>query len=709
MLATLSGGRVIVLEPSEMTSVNVKPAAAASARGDGLDVGEMFDAVASRWRLLLLTLAASLALAGLYIVVTPARYAATMSFLLDNRERPTAGDAPAPAQGGADSPLVENQMRLLTSKKVLQRVVEDLNLQADPEFGGGGGGGALSRLKAAILGKRAATEPSVNGVSETLARAVTVKRADKSYVIDVETRALSADKAERVAQGLASAFLATQAQFSANVAETERKFLDAKIEDLRKRLKEAEARVQTFREAQSLVTTDGLTPIDQQIKSADAALVEARGKRAEAEAIYAQVKAAAQAGSIETSKPAVRSPLLERLLADYASMANALANMQASLGPRHPAMVARQSQLADQRAQIARELHNIAETQRRNVDAARKVEQTAESHVAELSKAINDGGRARLELNGLERQVAVLRANYEKALAAREQNHPEVIAWPNPVLISQPLAQDAPVSPKPLPALIIAVAGAFNLWVAAALLLEHAARRKRGAAVAEPAPRAPPVLRRPPVPEPGPGQSSGFWRRRKEGEAVALPRLAAAAGAGGDVFARAARAMSPNQPYAQAVARVRALIGAGRIKKGRPPIFAVTARADEAGSMLGLCLALAGCERGERILVIDCNARRPTLSAVLPYLPPLAQRGEAVRMFSGVHDAATGGRILLGRFEPGDRLPVYLAPGVRLDMILLDCGGDAPPAALREALAGTLELDRDGRGVRLLQPIAAAA
>jgi uncharacterized protein involved in exopolysaccharide biosynthesis len=685
-----------------------------------LDVGEMFDAVASRWRLLLVALAVTLAFAGLYIVATPARYAATMSFLLDNRERSNAGgDTPAPQ--GAESPFVENQMRLLTSKKVLQRVVEDLRLQGDPDFGGGGAGLA-SRLKSLILGKGAKPEPSVNQVSEVLARAITVKRTDKSYVIDVETRASNAEKAERVAQSLASAFLATQEQFSANVADAERKWLDGKIEDVRKRLQEAEARVQTYREARSLVTTDGMTPTDQQIKSADAALVEARGKRAEAEAIYAQVRAAAEAGSIETSKQAIRSPLLERLLNDQAALVNSLANMRANLGPRHPAMIARQAQLADLRAQIARELRNIAETRRRDVEAARKVEQVAQAHVADLSQAIIDGGGTRQELGDLERKVAVLRASYEKALAAREENHPEVIAWPNPVLISPPLAQETPVSPKPMAALIIAVAAAFNLWVAAALLLENASRRRTAGAPADPEPPAP--SRPAPAPPSADRASKSFpWSRRgateAPGSSIALPLFDVEAGeteADGDVaavFARATRAMrSPETPYAQAVARVRKLIRAGGGVEGTPPIFAVTARAEKTGaSTLSLCLALAASERGEQVLVIDCDARHPTLSALLPYLPPVVdQGGQGVRMFRGVHDEASGGRVLLGRLEPGDRLPIYVEPGIRLNMILLDCGArDELPDALRNALTGTLCLDRDGRGVRLVPPLAAAA
>ncbi|WP_158255187.1 GumC family protein [Rhodoblastus acidophilus] len=678
--------------------------------GMELDVGDLFGAVAARWRLFPFALAFTLALAGLYILATPSRYAATMSFLLDTREHLTSALTPSVPANGPDSPLVENQMRLLTSKRVLQRAYEDMNLQDDPEFSGAPRAG----LKALIFGASKPAEPSINQATDLLGRAITVKRADKSYVIDVETRASSPAKAERIAEGLASAFLATQAQFSANVANTERKWIDGRLDDLRQRLKQAEARLQAYRESKSLALADGMTPSEQQMKTANASLIEARGKRMEAEARLAQIDAAAkagtEAGAPETSREALRSPLLDKLLADHAALASATVAMQATLGPRHPAIVANQSQLTAQRAQIDREIRHIRDVQRGNVLAARKAEQAAEANVAALSKTIADGGATRQELSDLDRQTVVLRDNYEKALAARENNQAEAVFSPNPVLISQPLAQAAPVSPKALPALIIAIVGALNLWVGGALGLEFLARRgarrkARSSSAPAPAPRA---------------TAAGVVTNLAT-EAVALPPFDAARDAEPDpegdagIFQRALRAAdAPDSGYYQAVARLRQTLRAPRAADAPPPLFAVTAEEEGAGATtLALCLALLGCENGERVLVIDGNARRPTLSALLPYLRPVGpEDGRCLSMFAACDGEDGEGRVLLGRFNAGDRLPLQAGPGARLDLILLDCGADArPPAALRPALTGFIEIDRDGaaRVRRAQRAIPAAA
>ena len=681
-----------------------------------LDVGDLFEAVASRWRLFFVALACTLLLAGLYIVVTPKRYVATMSFLLDNREHSISNLNVAVAPAGQDAPVVENQMRVLTSKKVLERTYEDLSLQSDPEFGATPREGIFAGLKSLIVGKATAPEPSVTPMVDRLARAITVKRADKSFVLDVEVRASRPEKAERIARGLASAYLATQTQFGADLAATQLKWLDAKIDDLRQRFKQAEARVQDFREAQALGLTDGQTPSEQQMKTASGVLVEARTKRVEAEAKYAQIEAAAHAQPLDLPREVIRSPLLDKLLADYAALSSATVNMQATLGPRHPAIIANRSQLVVQRAQIEREMRNIREVQQGNVFAARAAERAAAAHVDALAKAIADDGGKRQQLAALERQASILRDNYDKALSARENSQAEAVSSPNAVLINQPLGEDAPVTPKSKPAIIIAIVGAINLWIASALCLEFLARRraipKLGAAA--PAPEA--------VEAAATARPDGNSLQASP-RVVTLPSFSSAGSgvedgdAGNDVatFARAMRAVkSPSAPYALALSQLRDAISCGDARE-LPALFAVTGRAEKSGATTcALALALVACERGDRVLVVDCNSQSPTLSALLPYLRPVDAQVGGVKMFAARLNAETRGQLLLSRFNAGDRLPTQAAPGTPLDLILLDCGSRTRlDVAVESALSGFIEIDRDGsateRRVHLVRSMRAAA
>jgi hypothetical protein len=355
------------------------------------------------------------------------------------------------------------------------------------------------------------------------------------------------------------------------------------------------------------------------------------------------------------------------------------------------------------------------ETQRRNVTAARNVERAAEGQVAELSKSINANGGKQIELGALERQSVVLRDNYAKALAARENTHAEVISSPNPVLINQPIAQSARVSPKTLPALIIAFAAGINFWIMAALSLEFIARRQAatGAATSAVAGAATGAVTPAKAQEQPAEQAEAESRQGQDdnppGEApllIPLPCIDSAAAEEsldrddeGATLARVTQAMeSRHNPYRRAIVRLYDCMPGESAIHGAPPIFAVTARKEQAGgSTLALALAMIACDRGDRILVIDCNGRHPTLAALLPFLTPVGQnQGHALKIFACRRDERSGGRIMLAAFKPGDLLPDRALLEKRFDLVLLDCGAhETLTPAFDAALAGTIAVDRD--------------
>jgi uncharacterized protein involved in exopolysaccharide biosynthesis len=686
---------------AELSHGRRPPPVAPPAGSLDIDIGDFAKVVVSRWKLLPLFLALALGLAGAYIVLTPALYAATMAFLVDTRERPPIGSDAAPIAQNPDAALVESQMRILQSSTVLRRVVEMEHLRDDPEFNGGGPGGLLSNLKKLVgLDAARAAGPITDAqIFGALLHAITVKRSDKSYVIDVEVRASQPEKAERLAHALAKAYFDSQEELGGDVSAKETKWLDAKIAELRNRLQEAEARVQEYRKKNAIVISEGLTPAEQQLKTADAALVAARNKRDEAEARYAEAVAAARGGSAET----VRSPLLERLRGEYAALAREAALTQSTLGPRHPSYIAMQSQLAAQRAQMERELANISASLRRDLDATREVERSAEAQVTKLKQAINANGDKRLELVELERRAESLRDNYQKALGTRESSRREIVSSPNPVLINDPVAQAGKVSPKATPALLIATAGGVNLWIAASLLLEFLARRRGGAGVPAPASTTP--LERK-------GDARADDGAKSRADVVALPILGldgAPPGDGslekhGSALKRVNRAMDRiGHPYRDAAERLLEQLRANARAPQETPIVAIDAGGAKSGaSTLALALARAACDQGDRVLILDYNLDHPTFAGLIPHLSEKGAPREDAGPFRACRkDASSGGAIFLGD-DAHDRLLLNRRSlGKRLDLILLDCGAERifPERVEREIDADIL-VERAGSSER---------
>lgn len=682
-------------------------------------MGDLYRAVVRRWRLLIPSLALTFALAALYIFLTPARYAATLSLLVDTRERPPIGVDAQPIPQNADVALVEAQMRLLTSNEVLLRTVEDERLRFDPEFAPVKPSGVMAIVKSMFGGGAPSTEVMSDQIAETLAKAITTKRSEKSYVIDVEVRASSAEKAERLARALAKAYFETQSKLSDDIFEKESVWLDKKIADLRMRFEEAERRVEDFRKSKSIVVSDGRTLPEQQLKDANTALVAARGKLAEQEAKYAQLQAAARGGgSVESLNETIHAPLIEKLRGDYATLSRDAAYAQSTLGPRHPSYVFVQAQLSALRSQIAQEMRRIASAQRHDLEAARNAEKAAERLVADLQNSMDHFSAPRIELAELERQAAAVRDRYEKALAARENLHKEVVSSPHGVLIDQPTAMRGRVSPKTMPALIIAAAAGLNIWIASALTSEFFARNRAAAPspVKGPAPRendeTPPDARAPRRRTPR-GSSRFVTAPAAASVVIPLPafkpeqRLSRGrfqVGKDGDdaMRARAHEIMEkPGDPYRGATGKVYDALWERSSSHSGALVVALAAEEEGAGvSTAALSLALFACAQGDRVLLLDGDARHSAFASSLRGLPAAKQDfgfDDLPRVYR--RDPDGSGEIMLALTDDSPSgWPAECKFRGGLDLIVVDWGDGAFAAPIAEAdVVIIIRLDSSGR------------
>ena len=109
--------------------------------------------------------------------------------------------------------VVESQARLITSNSVLLQVIQQANLDKDSEFGGGDAKGLMSSLLGLIwLPFRSPSADDKKKVQlaalEALSRHITIRKTERSFIVDVEVWSTDPAKAAMLANTLTTAYLA---------------------------------------------------------------------------------------------------------------------------------------------------------------------------------------------------------------------------------------------------------------------------------------------------------------------------------------------------------------------------------------------------------------------------------------------------------------------------------------------------------------------
>lgn len=474
------------------------------------------------WRrkgLVLLAALAGTVLAGLASLFIPPKYVSTAQLFIDPRDLRVLQNEVSPNASGGDptstTGYLESQARVIASDSIKSRVVESEGLDKDPEFGGEATRTGLMRFLTDLLPRGG--EPPRDGLLYALAaldKQVTVRRGERTFVIDIAVTSREATKAARIANGLANAYLEDQTSVRADAAQRATGALTGRLEELRNRLRIAEEKAEKYKEANGIVGVGGKSIGEEQLALNNAQLVALRTKVTEAKAKYDQTRAA-RASAIEAGAipEAVASNTMTALRSQLGAALNKEADLLASLGARHPALGAAQAQVRDARRQIADELARIAQAAKVEYDRAVEAEKQIAQRVAQLTASQYAAGRALVELRELEREVESSRVVYDAFLKrARETGELAGIDTTNARIISFAVP---PLEKSGLSRRTIALLGGIGGGGVGALLALGLALKA-----------APGEIPPPATPEPG-RRSFRLWSRRERaaGENAATDAL----------------------------------------------------------------------------------------------------------------------------------------------------------------------------------------
>jgi uncharacterized protein involved in exopolysaccharide biosynthesis/Mrp family chromosome partitioning ATPase len=578
--------------------------------------------------------AVALLLALIVAVLVPSRYTATTQMLIDPTDLQGVSRDMAQANMSGDTAViqVESQLRVLTSDNVLRRVVTAERLDADPEF----------------VGSSFANDPVLIAMN-TLRRDTVVKRAERTYVVDISVTLREPEKAAQIANAIAKAYLTEQTDARSDAARQISQSLTARLNELKNRVRTAEDKVEAFKAKNNIVGVNGELINEQQLSELNKQLGLARAQTAGAKSRLEQIEQVQKSGDIGAFTDAIQSPTIASLRAQYAELMRRAAQQMASLGPRHPAVIELQAEIERLHSAINEELRRVAASTKTDYETAHSKEEMLTNTLEQQEGSTISTNEALVTLRELQRDVTASRAIYEAFLArARETGEQERLDTKNIRVITpaeMPLYRSFPPSN-----LILALAALF-LGLASGTLIIF---MREAYGVALPSPAAGSEFRGREFG--GGGFGSGFggafnggglttvfssggrlfsalenlWSGLRFSRSIpvlaVLPSLDLAFGL------RAARASKT--PLAADMRGVFAALGTDRARAGRSRILVVSSTDEDDTVLVALALATVGAA-DHRVLLVDVDLDRRTLSAL-----------DAEQSDGGLVDVALGRRDL---------------------------------------------------------------
>jgi polysaccharide biosynthesis transport protein len=494
-----------------------------------LDLNALGEALMRKGILIVVPTVLALVLSLAAVNMVNPRYKSEARILIDGREnvflRPNGERNEE--RNARDTEAVTSQVQLLLSRDLAREIIKKNNLAERPEFDPVLQGVSPLRSLLALfgIGRDPFSLTPEERVLDAYFDRYTAYAVDKSRVIVIEFQSRDPELAARVANSIAEGYLVLQQGARQEQARAAGQWLSGEIENLRRKVAEAESRVEDFRSKSGLfVGTNNATLSNQQMGEINTQLSNARALKSDAETRARLIKEMLQSGKPIEASEVLNSELIRRLSEQRVTLRVQLAGQSSTLLDGHPRIKELKAQLADLDRQLREEASKVSRSLDNDARIAGGRVEGLSASLEQLKKQASSTNGQDVQLRALEREARSQRDHLEFYLAKyREANTRENIeaAPADGRIISRATVSNMPAFPKKLPIVLIATLAALLLSsgvIATGELLRMTAPRTSAAAVPSPAPMRAPV-RGPvveagaepePEPEPEPAPESVF-------------------------------------------------------------------------------------------------------------------------------------------------------------------------------------------------------
>lgn len=340
--------------------------------------------------------------------------------------------------GPDDAISMRTQQELLKSRSLAERVIDELRLDRSTPSGqaalplaptrqlGEDGEEVASDdsksdyLDRLLTGYRKMTSPSVNA-AEVLGRdevvkkfldSVTVEPIRSSRLVKLHVDNTNPQLASRIANSTVQAFIAMGMERRLEASSYAKSFLEDQIKQMKAKLEESERRLNTYAQANQILTLDDKTSaVGLMYTDFATALAKAEQDRIKADTVLAEIKR-----NPEGSVAVVENKTVQAFKERRARLQIEYQENLRIYKPDYPKMQQLKAQISEIDAQIKTEVDHVIASLQAVRDAAFKQEEMLRDRVSQTRKQVLTTQEQSIDMNMLKREVDTNRQLYDNLL-----------------------------------------------------------------------------------------------------------------------------------------------------------------------------------------------------------------------------------------------------------------------------------------------------
>ncbi len=363
------------------------------------------------------------ALASVFLAskVVPSYKAAT-TIIVDTRK---PDDPIRPREGGRAEPsliMLNSELQVIGSLPILKKVVRKLELHNDdetnkPDFVEE----LIKKIKAFIKGNKKekvlTEDDKVQLLAKIIQRKIEIQNIPNTYLIQITYDDIDKYNAQNVVNAIANVYLKEQLETRFESADRQSTWLRQRLSELQQKLRDSQREVQDFKEKNNLLKSEGETLTDKQFKSLNTQIINVRTQVAELGLKYDQLKQILKGdGGIKELVNLVQSESLTGLRRDYTNAEKRRAQLISRYSSKHPSVRGASAEVANLDRQIANEAKRILNKAKNDYEVAKVRLKTLEDSLKKNTKKTSISKQASFKLKELEQEAAANKTLYQNFL-----------------------------------------------------------------------------------------------------------------------------------------------------------------------------------------------------------------------------------------------------------------------------------------------------